>query len=54
VRWPPTWEFASWKTVQLVSCSEIGDSHGGPKAGNTEVEGSTALETVTRQRLVKI
>jgi hypothetical protein len=29
--------------------SEIGDSYLGRKAVNTEVEGSTALEAVTRQ-----
>jgi hypothetical protein len=46
-------EFDNWKPVQLGSCSEIGDSQRGREAVNTEVEGSTALEAVTRQRLVK-
>jgi hypothetical protein len=39
--------------VQLGSCSEIGDSKRGREAMNMEVEGSAALEDVTRQRLVK-
>jgi hypothetical protein len=39
--------------VQLGSCSEIGDSQRGREAVNTEVEESTALEAVTRQRLVR-
>jgi hypothetical protein len=34
---------------QLGSCSEIDDSQRGREAVNTEVEGSTALEAVTRQ-----
>jgi hypothetical protein len=38
---------------QLRSCSEIGDSQKGHEAVNREVEGSTALEAVTRQQLVK-
>jgi hypothetical protein len=33
--------------------SEIGDSQRGREAVNTEVEGPTALEAVTRQRLAK-
>jgi hypothetical protein len=39
---------------QVVSCSETGDSQGGREAVDMEVEGSTALKAVTRQRLVKI
>jgi hypothetical protein len=39
--------------VQFRSCNEIGDSQRGREAVNTEVEGSTALEAVTRPRLVK-
>jgi hypothetical protein len=35
--------------VQLGSCGEIGDSQRGHEAVNTEVEGTTALEAVTRQ-----
>jgi hypothetical protein len=38
---------------QLRSYSEIGDSQQGCEAVNMEVEGSTALEAVARQRLVK-
>jgi hypothetical protein len=38
---------------QLGSCSEIGDSQQERKAVDMEVEESTALEAVTRQRLVK-
>jgi hypothetical protein len=41
------------QSVQLGSCSEIGESQRGREAVNTEVEGSTVLEAVTRQRLVK-
>jgi hypothetical protein len=41
------------KLVQPGSCSEIGDSQRGREAVNTEVEGSAALEAVTRQLLVK-
>lgn len=33
---------------QLESCSEIGDRQRGREAMNAEVEGSTALEAVTR------
>jgi hypothetical protein len=39
--------------IQLGSCSVIGDSQQGCEAMNTEVEGSTVLEAITRQRLVK-
>jgi hypothetical protein len=39
--------------VQLGTYSEIGDSQRGSEAVNTEVEGSTALKAVARQRLVK-
>jgi hypothetical protein len=41
------------KLAQLGSCTETGDSQRGREAVNTEVEGSTALGAVTRQRLVK-
>jgi hypothetical protein len=44
---------AGSKLVQLGSCSEIGDSQRGREAVNTEVEGSTTLRAVTRQRLLK-
>jgi hypothetical protein len=46
-------ELGSWKPVQLGSSSEIGDSQRKHEAVNMEVEGSTALEAVTGQRLVK-
>jgi hypothetical protein len=39
--------------VKLVNCSEVGDSQLRCEAVNTEVEGSTTLEAVTRQRIVK-
>jgi hypothetical protein len=37
----------------VVSGVEIGDSQRGREVVNTEGEGSTALEAVIRQRLVK-
>jgi hypothetical protein len=39
--------------IQLGSCSEMGDSQRRREVVNTELEGSMALETATRQRLVK-
>jgi hypothetical protein len=49
--------FESWavgsQLVQLGSCSEIGDSQRGCEAVNTEVEVSTSLGVITRQRLAK-
>jgi hypothetical protein len=39
--------------VQLRSCTETGCSQRGCEAVNTEADGSTELEAVTRQRLVK-
>lgn len=41
------------RLIQLRSFSEIGDRQQGHEAMNTEVEACTALEAVTRQRLVK-
>jgi hypothetical protein len=52
-RWLPSWDFGSWKPVQLGSCSERGDSQRGLETVNVEVEGSTALKAVTGKRLVK-
>jgi hypothetical protein len=55
VRRPPFWSSAvGSQLIQPGSCSEIGDSQRGREAVNTEVEGSTVLEAVIRQRLVKI
>jgi hypothetical protein len=34
---------------QLGNCSELDDSQRGHEAVNTEVEGTTALEAITRQ-----
>jgi hypothetical protein len=39
--------------VQLGNCNATGDSQRGPEAVNTEIEGYTVLEAITRQRLVK-
>jgi hypothetical protein len=36
---------------QLASWRDIGDSQQGHEAVNTEVDGSTALEAVTRQAM---
>jgi hypothetical protein len=41
------------QSVELGSCSEVGDSQRGRGDVNTEVEESTAFEAVTKQRLVK-
>jgi hypothetical protein len=37
----------------VESCSKLGDSQRGREAMNTEVERSTTLEAVSRQRQVK-
>jgi hypothetical protein len=50
---PSVNEFGSWKPVQLGICSEIDDNQRRREAVNTEVVGFTALEAVTRQRLMK-
>jgi hypothetical protein len=44
---------AGSRLVQLGSCNATADSQRGREAVNTEFEGSTALEAVTRPRLVK-
>jgi hypothetical protein len=46
-------ECCSWKSVQLWSCSRIGDNERRREAVNKGVDGSTPLEAVTRQKLVK-
>lgn len=46
-------EFGSWMSVCLESCSQLGCSQTGREAIDSECEGFTVLEAVTRQRLVE-